>query len=355
MNTVSDCPFTLCLEAWPQADLRLPAQHPLGLARQNIALRLAHSARDMGASLLLLADSANSLVRLRAASDFALDAFTTAYPHDWQKHVAAESLVLLVRWGSGALLTSKSLLRLASTASRGQTWANRISDADIMAGFAPLDLRGHVSPQTVFPPTAATLFRLLTGSDLSLFAACTGNSLSQNLAQLPVPAVRHNIAAVTYLMTQRSAELVIIGDPGAEGWKHLERETACRVRLLADGPDGLLASLLQSAGPRRFARYLRDLGDAALINTRTLFAASDCPSSDDFFWSDLGHAERVAHPVLRALTEILLASDQAILPGGASLTSGGIYLLVEKAWAERDLPRQVSVLKALAAGTGTKE
>lgn len=355
MNILSDSPFTLCLEAWPQADLQLRAQHPLGLARQDIAVRLARSARDVGASLLLLAESAESLSRLRAAGDFAFGPLAAATPKDWQQHVPAESPVLLVRWGSGALLTSQTLLRLASSASREQTWGNRSSDADIVAAFGPLALHEHVSPQAIFPPSAATLFRLLTGSDLSLFAAYTQNSLSEHLAQLPVPAVRQNIAAVTHLMTQRPAELVVIGDPGADGWKYLERETACRVRLLADGPGGLLASLLQSAGPVRFARYLRELGDAALVNTRTLFAAGDCPSSEDFLWSDLGRADRVAHPVLRALTEILLASDQATILGGVSLTSGGIYLLVERAWAERDLPRQVRVLKTPAPETATKE
>ncbi len=353
MNTITERPFTLCLETWPQADLRLHAQQPLALARQSIALRLARIAADAGASLLLLAENADSLARFHAAADFPLDAPETATPQEWQRRVGTENRVLFVRWGSGGLLTTQNLLGLAASASKGQTWGNRTPNADILAGLAPLDLPWRIRPQAVFPPTAATLFRLLTGSDLSLFSTCADNTLSGDVALLPTPAIKHNIATVTHLMTQRPAELLVIGDPGAQGWKYLERETACRVRLLAEDRGGLVASLLQSAGVDRFVRYIGELGDAALINTRTLFAASNYPSPDDFFWSDLGRPGRIAHPVLRALTEAVLASNQAVVLGGASLTSGGIYLLVEKAWVNRTLPRQVSILET--PETRTKE
>lgn len=344
MTTVSELPFTLCLETWPQADLHLHARRPLALARQSIALRLARTAVDAGASLLLLADNASSRAELHAAADFPLGDFQTATLEGWQHYVPAESRVLLVRWGSGGLLTTQDLFGLASSAAKGRIWANRTPDADILAGFAPLDLFPPIPPQAVFPPTAATLFRLLSGGDLALFSTCACNSLSGELAQLPTATVKRNIANVTHLMTQRPAELAVLGDPGAGGWKHLEHETACRVRLLADRPGGLLSALLQSAGPRRFARYIAELGDGALINTRILFPPGECPSSDDFFWSDLGYPDQIAHPALRALTETMLASGQAVILGGPSLTGDGIYLLVEQAWANRTLPRQVSIL-----------
>ena len=146
------------------------------------------------------------------------------------------------------------------------------------------------------------------------------------------------------LMTRRTAELLIIGDPGCDGWRHLERETACRVRLLADSRGGLLAALLEAAGPRRFAQCLTELGDAALINTRILFRDADFPSEEDFLQSDRGCPSRITHKGLRGLTEALLESGKPIVLGGDSLMRRGLYRLVKQAWQDQELARQFSVV-----------
>jgi len=145
------------------------------------------------------------------------------------------------------------------------------------------------------------------------------------------------------MMTQRTAELLIIGDPGSEGWQYLERETACRVRLLGDSRGGLLAALLEAVGPRRFVQCLTELGDAALINTRILFRDADFPSEEDFLQSDQGYPSRVIHKGLRGLTEALLESNRPVVLGGDSLMSSGIYRLVKQAWKDQELARQFSV------------
>jgi hypothetical protein len=289
--------FDLYLESWPQADFQLGPRRPLALARQDIALRLAKSAAEQGGSPFFLAESAAAASHTSAASD-------------------------------------------------GRAWGNRTPVADILAGLSPFAQGIAATPQAVFPTAAGTLFRLMTGGDLALLATHAPQTLADEFVQLPSAVIRANVSAVTECMAQRSAELAVVGDPGAAGWKHLERETACRVRLLADSSGGLLAALLQSVGPRRFVAYLGELGDAALLNTRMLFRANDYPSANDFFWSDMGKTEWIVHATLQALTEHLLASNQAVILGGDSLMSGGIYLLIEKAWESRELPRQVSILNA---------
>ena len=337
--------FSLYLEAWPQADLQLQAQRPLALARQDVALRLAQVARDAGAPCYFLTDGARALSQIRlAAKD--LVPVTGLHPQDSAGGALPGSRTIFVRWGSGSLLTHRTLLDMADAARDGRAWGNRAHGADIWAsnGTRPANL--HSPTQGVFPPTAATLFRLLTGSDLSLLSTHEPAALSAEFTGLSAPIIKQNVLAVTRLMTKRTAELVVIGDPGADGWKYLERETACRVRLLADSGGGLLAALLHSAGPKRFAKYLTELGQAALINTRILFSDSGYPSSDDFFLSDLGETERIAHLGLRALTETLLASEQAVVLGGASLVTGGMYLMVEKAWQDRELPQQMDTFNA---------
>lgn len=345
--------FTLYLEAWPQADLQLKVQRPLALARQSIVLHLARTAGSAGGVPLFLARTPVARCRLQALAG-SLDAPILDATSGWAEGTAPGSHAVYVRWGSGGLLGPASLRTLANAASDGRAWGNRTPVADILARLAPITSAFDRPPDALFPPAAATLFRLLTGGDLALLAAHAPALLPEEAAALPAPEIAQNVLAAARFMAQRAPELLVIGDPGAAGWKHLERETACRVRLLADAPGGLLARLLEASGAARFTQYLRELGDGALVNTRILFDPSDTPDANDFFWSDLGHPDRVRHRRLRALTDALLASDQAVVLGGASLMAGGIYLLMEKAWADRELPRQVDVVEAQSSSF-TKE
>lgn len=163
--------------------------------------------------------------------------------------------------------------------------------------------------------------------------------------RLPKTAVMaRNAKDTASLMTRRTAELLVIGDPGCEGWRYLERETACRVRLLADSRGGLLAALLEAVGPRRFAQCLAELGDAALINTRVLFRDTDFPAEEDFMQSDRGCPSRIAHEGLRQLTEALLAHGKPVILGGDSLMRRDIYRLVKQAWKDQELARQFNVV-----------
>lgn len=166
-------------------------------------------------------------------------------------------------------------------------------------------------------------------------------------ANHPTSAVMtQNTLAAMRMMTQRTAELLVIGDPGSEGWRYLERETACRVRLLGDSRGGLLAALLKAMGPRRFAQHLTELGDAALINTRILFPDTNSPTEDDFLQSDRGYPSRIRHQGLRELTKALLDSKRPFILGGDSLMSEGICALVRQAWKDQELARQFTVLNS---------
>ncbi len=303
----------------------------LAEARMRAAQHLAQAARECGAQVALL--DGNRRVPCHSVSGHAL----------------------LVRWGAGALLDGEAIRQLGSAAGDGCTWGNRPEGADLWAFPVRMWPRPRSKPQKLFPPSAATMFCLATASDLCMLGALGQRNFIRHDETGAAPRVLENIRAVTRLLTRRTAELAVLGDPGAEGWRHLEQETACRVRLLGDAPGGVLASLLASAGAARFVRYLSELGDGFLVNTRILFGDSDRPAPRDFLFSDLGRVERIAHPGLRLLTDALLNSTRPAILGGQSLLTGGVYLLIERAWESEELPRQYGTLPVPGAKQITKE
>ena len=317
----------------------------LAEARRRAVLRVAKAAQECGARTVLVGD------RREAARLFGDDALSPgARPLS-----GVAGSVLWVRWGGGALLTGESACRLGLEARDGCIWGNRPQSADLWAFPGGTWPKTGSKPQKLFPPTAATMFRIATAGDLCLLDTLGPRDLAPGESSGAAPIVAENIRAVTRILTKRTAELVVVGDPGSEGWRHLEQETACRVRLLGDTPGGLLASLLASAGAVRFVQYLSELGEAFLVNTRILFRESDWPTPDDFFYSDMGLVARIAHRGLRRLTEALLDGRRPVILGGSSLLMGGIYLLIERAWERKELPRQYETVPAPGAKQITKE
>ena len=99
----------------------------------------------------------------------------------------------------------------------------------------------------------------------------------------------------------------------------------------------LLGFVLDEVGPGRLFDMLRELGDAALIDTRVLAAhAGAFASRPDRFHSDLFAVDEIDNPYLRELTQAALEAPIPVLLGGHSLMSGALMLLNETAWRLRD-------------------
>jgi len=95
----------------------------------------------------------------------------------------------------------------------------------------------------------------------------------------------------------------------------------------------LLGYYLEAVGIRRFFETLRELGDAAFIDTRVLLAHKRIEASrEDRFLSDLGRWESIADPFLRDFTRLALEAPMPVLLGGHSLMAGGLMALNEYAW-----------------------
>ncbi len=201
----------------------------------------------------------------------------------------------------------------------------------------------------ILPRTTATQFDLDTPSDLAVLSL--GEGLAPELMEAAQPAA---VAASRYrafmpLLCDRTRQVVVAGRVGgSQAWQYLERETACRVRLLAEerglatSPPGyrarsVLGFLIEEVGVERFFQRLAELGDGAVIDTRVIEAHLGVePSREDRFQSDLLAWEAIDEPFLRRFTKAAAEAPIPVLLGGHSLVSGGLMALNDVAWAEND-------------------
>ena len=201
----------------------------------------------------------------------------------------------------------------------------------------------------VLPRSVRTAFDLDTPADLAVLALseATPAELREALppeAALPLAPYR----ALMPLLCDPDAEILVAGRLGSATWTHLERETACRVRVvseergMASSPEGhaprsLVGRLIEELGIERFAEELASLADGVVLDTRVLLAhAGSGASREDRFQGDLLAPENVSDPWLRDLTAAIAAAEVPVLAGGHSLLSGGLMALGDQAWLEND-------------------
>jgi hypothetical protein len=157
------------------------------------------------------------------------------------------------------------------------------------------------------------------------------------------------LAELGAVVRDRNAELVVAGRLPASTWRHLETETACRVRAFVEErgmrsargarPRSLLARWLEERGPTSLIAELASLGDAVVLDSRVLMAslagsaeADAWPPEEDRFASDFGDAARVRTPWLAELTGAATDASLPVLLGGHALVSDGLRVIVAAAW-----------------------
>jgi hypothetical protein len=168
------------------------------------------------------------------------------------------------------------------------------------------------------------------------------------------------VSAASAFFVDRNAEVLICGRVSSTTLSHLERESACRTRVLSEErgmrADGrlargevrsLLGMLVETTGVEHlFQHVVPELGRAAFIDDRVVWAHCRVWSSaNDRFNSDLYRSAEISDPFVRRWTEAAAACPVPVVLGGHSLVSGGLYVLVEAAWARSgtDLQRPVEV------------
>lgn len=276
---------------------------------------------------------------------------------------------LYVGGGSAALFSAADLtdlcLRLA--AAQRAVIANNFWSMDF-AGFVPgasiedieppaidnnlaflLNRRAGL-PEVSLPHTARTQFDIDTPTDLLILALHhdAGHRARAYLDSLDLDTTR--LRTLMGLLTDDRAEVVVAGRVGSAAWSHLEQDTACRIRLFseergmrASGREergqvrSLLGFYLERSDPRGLFHALAGLGDAAIIDSRVIFAhlGLRLPAHDRFY-SDLLQAERICDPVAREFTAAAREAPIPVVLGGHSLVSGGLWALIDAAWQQHD-------------------
>ncbi|MCH8850925.1 MAG: hypothetical protein IIC89_08885, partial [Chloroflexi bacterium] len=200
------------------------------------------------------------------------------------------------------------------------------------------------------PRTSASQFNIDSPADLAILMLAGGGGprLARCIAALDYDVTDYD--ALLRALVDPNAEVVLAGRVGSQVWRHLESETACRLRVFSEerglraaGREesgqsrSLLAFHLREVGCERFFAELSELGDAACIDTRPLLAHLGVQASrSDRFWSDLGRADKIEDAFLREFTSAASEATIPVLLGGHSLVAGGLMLLTEAAWRAED-------------------
>ena len=197
----------------------------------------------------------------------------------------------------------------------------------------------------------ATQFNLDTPVDLAALwlSGRGGPRLREALNRWAPPVAQLQQSARRF--TDSGAEVLVAGRASSRTWQYLERETACRVRMLSEergmgaagrDADGtarsLLGALIEAVGPRRFfVEQLPQLCDAAFIDLRpALVHLALRPSRADRFAADLALATEIDDEGLRAIVEAANDSPVPVVLGGHSLVAASLMLLNDWAWEQLD-------------------
>jgi hypothetical protein len=175
------------------------------------------------------------------------------------------------------------------------------------------------------------------------------------------PLAVERFAAVTGVLHDRGAELLVAGRVSADTVRRLETGSACRIRALVEErglrassplataggtrrprpPRSVLAELLDRDGPAALGTLLAWFADGAVVDTRVLLAhrlGADerlWPAAEDRFASDLLLPDAVADPWLRSLTEAAAAAPIPIVLGGHTSVNAGLRLLAGRSEGRR--------------------
>jgi len=297
--------------------------------------------------------------------------------------------VFYVGGGSSALLSSEEMGRIAETllstdeatssCARSVVIANNFYSTDF-AAFAPAKAINSIEPSTLtldndlawrlvkraglsckeLPRSAATQLDVDTPTDLMTLKPHPGVGPHTRRYLDSLELDTSHIEQSLEFFTDRDAEVLVAGRVSASTWAYLESETACRVRLFSEERGmrasgrqargealSLLGFYLEEVGLERFFATLAEMSQAVFLDSRVIFAHRRMwPSAADRFYSDLRQAEKISDPWVRRFTEAAIAAPIPIVLGGHSLVSGGLYALVEAAWARGvDLARHVETLE----------
>lgn len=354
----------------------------VSLARQAVTLDLVDRALTVPAlGPVIVATNSDVLVQRLAGLPVRVDRDVPGQPfHFGQRLVELTNRYGLERCfyvggGAGPLLPTRDMDTIAKAmlASDSLLITNNFYSSDFVA-FGPTSvLEEHPPPDNdnelawllgeeiglpirELPRSGATQFDVDTPVDLLTLAVHPGAGPHTQacLAELHLDTTA--LESTLPLMLDRDATILVAGRVSSATWSYLERETACSTRVLSEERGmrasgrqargqvrSLLGYYLDTVGTKCFFDTLATMAQAVFLDNRVIFAHRGLwPSAADRFYSDLRQPAQIGDTFVRELTEGALAASIPVIMGGHSLVAGGMYALVEAAWARgHDVPRHV--------------
>jgi hypothetical protein len=352
-------------------------------ARQAITQDIIERAQTVsGISQIVLSTNALSLANWAQTRGVTVELDPPGRPFHFGERLrelaakyGAERL-LYMGGGSGALLSAAEMASIAERVRSADRVliTNNFYSTDF-AAFAPTAALDTIAPPAMdndlgwvlaekaglpnesLDRRASTQLDVDTPADLMTLAVHPGMGTHTRAFLDSLELDSSHIEQAMRPLVDRDAEVLVAGRVSAAMWEYLERETACRARVFAEERGmrasgrqvrgearSLLGHLYQWAGPERFFETLAGLGQAVFLDSRVIFAHLGVwPVASDRFNSDLRRPQRIANEVVRGFTQAAISASVPVVLGGHSLVSGGLYALVEAAWACSgvDVPRYV--------------
>ncbi len=254
--------------------------------------------------------------------------------------------------GDGSLCVTNNFYSADLFALRPAGLLRRIDPWPLADNGVPRALKEQLDVEVVeLDRTTATQLNLDSPIDLVAIGLAEAGGLRLRALIADWAPDSERVAAAARVLTDRHGEVLIAGRVSSRAWRYLESETACRVRLLSEergmtaaGRDAdlsarsMLGQLIDAVGPERcFQELIPQLCDAAFIDIRPVLAHLGWqPSRADRFAADLGLADQIEDPGLRAFVAAAVASPVPIVLGGHSLVVGALMLLNDWVWNEHD-------------------
>jgi len=270
--------------------------------------------------------------------------------------------VIYMGGASGALMAPSEISSLAKelAASNSVMLANNIFSSDIV-GFTPasallevgdLPTSDNALGMTLsflchrkLPETVGSLFDVDTPADITVLGLhpSAGPNVRATLGNLDLEPADAHLKRVRERMGTPLSEICVIGRVSPGTVLYVNERLKCRMRVFSEergmkalGREdhsrvvSLLGYLAEEVGFEGIVGALEKVADAVLIDTRVLFHHFHLDlTAQDRFNSDLLRPDAIDDPVARRITACLLSSDVPIVPGGHSLVSGGLRVIVD--------------------------
>jgi hypothetical protein len=271
--------------------------------------------------------------------------------------------VLCMGGAAVPLISQVELTELAqrALAKAGRYVTNNVQSADVLA-FNPASVltRFPLPPtdnalvlmlrydaqfeQSLLPVTLGTQFDIDTPTDLLALADSPfgGPALRKALSGMSLDTAK--VRRMKDIFRSDFPDVALIGRIGAPVIARINHNFKVRLRIFSEERGmkalgrlernevvSLLGFWLEEIGPQKFFAYLEKTVQAALIDTRVLFAHMKKPLSDaDRFYSDLGHYHKIEDEFVREFTKAAANCAIPVLLGGHSLVTGCIWLFTQE-------------------------